>query len=514
MSLQERRRLVDLVLAGGGDMGELMRRHDWSTSLVGPVEAWPQSLRTALSILLASGYPMLVVWGPDYVQFYNDAYRPVLGATKHPAALGQSSRECWPEIWDYLGEMFSRVLSGEEIGARDQLFVLDRNGYVEETYFDFSYSPIRDESGGIGGVFVTCMETTKRVLAERRTATLRELAARTAASERAEDACRVAADVLGENTADVPFALLYLARPDRQELELAGAAGFDGDRAAAVARLRRDEEAPWPLFEALDRGEPIVVDELPESLGVLPSPWPEPPRGAVLLPIVGSELGAGAAGVVVAGLSARRVLDDDYQGFLSLAAGQVATAVARARSFQEARERAAALAELDRAKTAFFSNVSHEFRTPLTLLLGPLDQVLDGSTLADPDRARLELARRNALRLLALVNTLLDFARLEAGRADASYEPVDLCELTRDLVSVFESAAGQAGLSLRVECEPLPEPVYVDPEMWEKIVFNLVSNALKFTFEGEIVVSVTAAEDAAVLAVRDTGVGIPAAELP
>ena len=502
--------LLERVLAGGGGMGDLMRRHDWSSSLVGPVGEWPQSLRTSVGILLASGYPMLIVWGPDRVQFYNDAFRPILGSTKHPAALGQSAQECWAEIWDSIGPMFERVFQGEEIGARDAPFVLDRNGYAEETYFDFSYSPIRDERGGISGVFVTCMETTKRVLGERRMATLRELAARTAQPERPEDACRLAAEVLGENAADVPFALLYLSDADQGELRLIGTAGFAGSDAPSAVRARRGEAGPWRLFEALDRGEPVLVGTVQAEL---PSPWPESPPAALALPIVGAELGA-PAGVLVAGVSARRALDDDYQGFLSLAAAQVASAVARARSFQEAQERAAALAELDRAKTAFFSNVSHEFRTPLTLLLGPLDDLLAGDSLRGPDRRRLELARRNALRLLALVNTLLDFARLEAGRADASFQAVDLSGLTRDLVSAFASAVERSGLSLVVECEPLPEHVYVDSELWEKIVFNLVSNAIKFTFEGEIAISMTSRDEAAVLVVRDTGVGISAEELP
>ena len=506
---------AESVLAGGGAMGELMRELDWAGTPLGPVESWPQSLRTALGILLNSGYPMLIVWGRDFVQLYNDAYRPVLGATKHPAALGQSSRDCWPEIWDYLHESFTRVLNGEEIGARDQLFVLDRNGYIEETYFDFSYSPIRDETGGVGGVFVTCMETTERVLGERRLRTLRELAARTAEPETAERACAVSLEVLGENAADIPFALVYLSEGDTQTLRLAGNVGVESAGRASPERVGRGEPCPWPLFTALDSGKTLIVDDVLDRVGELTgSPWPEPPHSACVLPISGPARGAAVAGVLVAGISARRALDDDYQGFLDLVTGHVATAVASARAFQETQQRVEALAELDRAKTAFFSNVSHEFRTPLTLLLAPIEEALADDSLPATQRERLELVHRNALRLLKLVNTLLDFSRIEAARTEATFAPTDLAGLTCDLASVFRAAVEKAGLRLVVDCPPLPEEVHVDREMWEKIVLNLVANAFKFTLEGQITVSLRAEGRNAVLRVRDTGRGIPAEELP
>src|SRR5690606_32860290 len=188
---------------------------------------------------------------------------------------------------------------------------------------------------------------------------------------------------------------------------------------------------------------------------------------------------------------------------------------ANARALEAERARAETLAELDRAKTAFFSNVSHEFRTPLTLMLGPLEDLLAGATdpLTPSQRGTLEVTHRNALRLLKLVNSLLDFSRIEAGRTEASYERTDLAELTADLASSFRSAIERAGLRFIVDTPPLPQPVYVDREMWEKIVLNFLSNAFKFTLEGEIAVTLRAVDDAVELEVRDTGVGIPADEL-
>ena len=188
--------------------------------------------------------------------------------------------------------------------------------------------------------------------------------------------------------------------------------------------------------------------------------------------------------------------------------------MARADEYERARERADALAEIDRAKTAFFSNVSHEFRTPLTLMLGPLEDALAAAEpISTGQRERLEIAHRNALRLLRLVNSLLDFSRIEAGRVEASYLPTDLAALTADIASSFRSATDKAGLRLTVDTPPLSQAIYVDRDMWEKIVLNLVSNAFKFTFAGEISVALRERDGSARLTVRDTGIGIPASQI-
>jgi signal transduction histidine kinase len=203
------------------------------------------------------------------------------------------------------------------------------------------------------------------------------------------------------------------------------------------------------------------------------------------------------AGFLIAGVNPRLLLDDDYRGFLELTAGHIATAIVNARAYDEARKRAESLSEIDRAKTVFFSNVSHEFRTPLTLILGPTEELLSG-TLGETSavqRAHLLTLRHNAMRLQKLVNTLLDYARIEAGRVEAIYEAVDIGLLTRELASTFHSAIHRAGLLYSVNCSSLEEPVYIDRDMWEKIVLNLLSNALKFTFTGFVEVSLKSAGD-------------------
>jgi signal transduction histidine kinase/FixJ family two-component response regulator len=242
--------------------------------------------------------------------------------------------------------------------------------------------------------------------------------------------------------------------------------------------------------------------------------WPEPITEVSITPIR-SPGDIRPTAFLVAGVNPRRALDANYLSFLEVAAGHVGNAIATARAYEEERRRAEALAEIDRAKTTFFSNISHEFRTPLTLMLGPLEDALaEAADLPPEQRGRIDLAHRNALRLLRLVNALLEFSRIEAGRVQATYRPTDLATLTAELASSFRSATDGAGLRLVIDSPPLAEPVYVDREMWETIVLNLVSNAFKFTFDGEIVVKLAQVDGRARLTVSDTGAGIPAAELP
>ena len=505
--------IVANLFEGGGEMGDLMRSIDWSKTPVGPVEKWPQSLRTALSILLKQRTAVFIFWGPEHVQFYNDAYRPILGTSKHPAAMGQRGCECWPEIWDIICPMLEAVHRGESTAVEDGLLVIDRNGYLEEGYYTYTYSPIVVESGSVGGVFCAVYNTTGRIIGERRLRTLRDLASRQIAKD-AVDACRSAAPALAENPHDLPFAAIYLYDPDRKHAHLACATGIEAGSPAAPAVIVFDAPELSAVAKAAARSRVEPIPDLAEHVGPLPGgPWPVGAESGVVLPLTlpGQSL---PAGFLLAGVNPRKRLDDSYRTFLELTAGQIATAIAEARAYEEERKRAEALAELDRVKTTFFSNISHEFRTPLTLMLGPLGDILARAPSdAVGFREDVALAHRNGLRLLKLVNTLLDFSRIEAGRMRACYEPTDLATLTSDLASVFRSAIEKAGLKLTIQCPPLPEAIYVDREMWEKIVLNLLSNAFKFTFSGEIFVSLAMTATHAELSVADTGIGIDKSEL-
>jgi signal transduction histidine kinase/DNA-binding response OmpR family regulator len=484
----------------GGEMGRRMLELDWSATPLGPPGQWPPELRNAVARMLASRAQIVIFWGPGYCALYNDAYIGTMGS-KHPGYIGRPGREMWAEAWLVLQDLFDGVVAGDEsFWATDHLFMLERYGFLEETYFDISYDPIRTEDGAVGGVFCIVSDTTGRVLGERRVRTLGALGSRLADSPDQAALGAEVAQVLGENDADVPFAALYLDDADSGGLTLAGACG------APASAFRPAGEV---MARVLDTGRP---DQVTASEVCAPPPASAGP-GALVLPV---GVGTGTVGVLIIGVSRFLALDQGYRDFLDLASAQISRAVSNLRAYEQERRRTAELAALDAAKTNFFSNVSHEFRTPLTLILGPLEDLLGetGPGLTAEQRERLQTMHRNGLRLLKLVNTVLDFSRLESGRLRAAYRPTDLADYTARLASTFRSATERAGLQLSVDAPPLPAPVHVDREMWEKIVLNLLSNAVKFTREGRIDVRLSSDGTHAVLTVSDTGVGVPAEEQP
>ena len=494
-------------------MASLIGSRDWSATPLGAQHSWPQSLRTVLRILVTSRYAMWLGWGSDLTFFYNDAYAAMTLGAKHPWALGRPASEVWAEIWRDLRPRTETVMrTGKATWDEGLLLFLERNGYPEETYHTFSYSPLPDDTGAIGGMLCVVTEDTERVIGERRLATLRELAALLAAVRSEPEVLGAIERGLIANQHDLPFSLLWLFDADRKRARLASASGIERHHPLARAEIDLAAVPPdHPAAQIMAGASHVAVEDMALFVPLPSGAWDRPPHRALAVPVV-QQGQAMPAGMLFAALNPFQPLSESYSGFIDLVAAQIASGLASARAYEAERQRAEALVEIDRAKTAFFANVSHEFRTPLTLMLGPLEEEMASHPAGSAER--LDMVHRNGLRLLRLVNTLLDFSRIEAGRVRAAFRPTDLGIYTAELASNFRSACERAGLELTVDCPSSAQPVYVDADMWERVVLNLVSNAFKYTLTGGIAVRVQLAGARAELTVADTGVGIPAHELP
>lgn len=508
------------LLSSTGEMGTLVRDKDWSTTPLGALERWSPTLRNAVVTCLGSRFPMCVYWGPDLLQIYNEGFRGILG-NKHPVALGDRASNTWGEIWPAIGSLFRGVWdTGVPHWGEDFVLFMERKGYLEETAFTFSYSPIRNENAEVVGLLNTAIETTGRMLTERRMRSLRHLAYAAAKVHTLDEAYKVVPEALENANPDLPFTLHYEVLPRAEVALLKGSSGFPGGMASSgfpsAISLQESEDGSFAktLRRALSTNEREQADDDTLSWRTPVSAADVKASRAQIWPVYRS--GEGHISILVVGLNPHRALDVDYVGFIDLVADHVGTALRNATTFETETKRSVALAELDRSKTEFFSNVSHEFRTPLTLILGPLEELLSSrrGPINPEQRHELELLKRNSLRLLKLVNTLLDFSRVEAGGIEARLEPTDLAQLTRDLSSVFAAAFEKAGLAFKTEFPSGLRPVRVDAELWEKIILNLLSNALKFTRSGTVTLSLAEEGEFAVLRVSDTGMGIPPAEVP
>ncbi|MFE5813160.1 SpoIIE family protein phosphatase [Streptomyces sp. NPDC056479] len=502
------------MFAEAGAFGELLAGIEWAATPLGPPESWSGPLVETLRLMLTSEHGMALYWGAEFATLYNLGSSPIVGA-KHPWALGKPYKDVFPEVWDHpVSSHFHYVIdTRKSLLISDEPLIMERHGFPEQCYFESSFQPVLLDDGTAAGVLQIITETTGRVLGERRLRLLSETGARTAGLLTPGEVARVVAEVLGSYPEEIPFLSLYLASEPGM-LRPAASAGLQPAPEAVSPSVTDGTEVAARLAQVVADGAPATLPAVAltggNTAGQHAAASRLPVEQALALPL---DCAGQVGGVLVVGVNPCFPPAGTYRDFLEVLAAAVAGALTAALAHDEQRRRAEALAELDRAKTTFFANVSHELRTPLTLLLGPLQQ-----TLADEDRPerreRLELAERGALRLLKQVNTLLEVARADAGQIRPVLEPVDLAGATAELAGVFRSAFEAAGLTLEVDCPPLPKPVSLDREMWEKIVLNLLSNALKFTFAGGARVQVAAVGERARMTVTDTGTGIPADELP
>ena len=501
-------------LMGGGEMGERIRAFDWSQTSLGPVEGWPTSLRTCVQIMLTSRQPYWIGWGKDLIKLYNDPYKAIVRG-KHPGALGKPAAVVWSEIWKDIEPLLNTVMvHSEGIYVESQLLIMERNGYQEETYYTFSYTPVAGDSGKTEGMICANSDDTERILSERQLKTLTELGKSLSDVKTSEHVYVRTIDSLSNNKFDFPVVLLYSIK-DLQATLMAHSDLEPSCRAIVSDRFNlTDADELSQLFRKVaDEKKVAVFYDVRKKLGDLPTgAWDVSPDKAILLPVsIGGQRDVHS--ILMVGLNPFRLLDQNYEGFFDLVADQVATSLTEVFAQEEERKRLEALAEIDRAKTTFFSNISHEFRTPLTLLLGPIQDALHEPNDIERNRQRLEVAFRNALRMQKLVNLLLDFSRIEAGKLDANFEPVDVVSFTEDLASNFRSAIERAGMKLTIHKEMQSQVVYVDVDMWEKIILNLLSNAFKYSDKGSIEVFIGRDDSFVEIAVKDTGIGIPETEL-
>ncbi|HET8654417.1 MAG TPA: ATP-binding protein [Longimicrobiaceae bacterium] len=509
---------ADLVFAGGGRMSDLCRAFDWAATPLGPVDQWPQSLRTAAQITLCSGLPGIVLWGPELIQIYNDAYADVIRG-KHPAALGHGNREIWPEVWQINGPIFERVFAGETVTQQDALFPLRRTGSVEAVYLTLSYSPIRDEGGAVAGVLVNLRETTQEVEV-RRLQVERERLYRELEVERGRL----------ESVFHTAPAFLAVLRGPRYVFELANEAYFQltGHR----------ELIGRPVFEALPEtesqgfgrildqvvatGEPFLGREVPVFISREPGAPPEERfLDFVYAPLV--EADGTRSGIVAHGTDVTDHVRARRQVERLLGESEAARADAE-RARAEARLAQREAEDANQAKSRFLANMSHEIRTPINAITGYADLLAMGVTgeLSERQRSYVERIRTSSVHLVGLVNEILDLSKIEAGSMTVVRAPALLRATAHDAVHMILPQAHAKGIDVEEDFSCQGDVRYLgDEDRVRQILVNLLSNAVKFTKPGGRVTSrcrfyAAAPADAPLagvgpcvgIEVEDTGIGL------
>lgn len=506
--------LTSNFLSGGGEMGERIRNFNWEKTPLGNPNQWEQSLKTCVSIMLSSSQPIWIGWGTELIKLYNDPYISIAGG-KHPRALGQPISVVWQEIWGNIEPMLAQAMTQKQgTYVESQLLIMERNGYPEETYYTFSYTPIPGDDGKAKGIFCANTDDTNRVLSERALETLKNIGKISYKGKNLSEIYEKTAAVLQQNDKDFPFALFYEIQGNK-----ADQVAWAGNKEAYKAfpndfDINHPEAHSRNICRTIRNKIPAIYFNK-KRLDAPKGFWDISAENILHIPLVlsGKEM---PSAVLTLGLNPYRKYDASFQSFIELLTDQVVQEMNNCVAMETEKKRNEALQELDRAKTVFFNNISHEFRTPLTLMLGPLEELLTDNhkKLSNEVLGNIKTTHRNAIRLLKLVNTLLDFSRITSGRQQARFAKVDIATFTREVASNFESIIQKAGLKFKMNISKIKDDVYVDKQMWEKIVLNLLSNAFKYTLEGSITLNLFEENSQLVFQVKDTGLGIPASEIP
>ncbi len=473
-----------------GEMGRRVTTFDWDATPLGPIEEWSMPLRDAVTLCLGSLLPMSVQWGQELTVIYNDACRDLYGELRFATALGRATLEVWPETVDHVRDhTLATIRDGVPYFAVDQLFPLNRTVPLEECYFTTSSAPIIDD-GVPGGVFSAFIETTAEVLAARRLRTLAALGSDLNESASAPEVAQAVMDVLSTNPRDHVAGALYSADDDEHgpHLTTFGAVEMSAAQAALVA-------------DCLASGE-VRVEPIDGGGGWHAYPLRDPEGGRI-------------THVLLLGQPTTLPADHLLKAYYAVAADAVSVALLNHGELVAQRRRVTEMAALDRAKSAFFAGVSHELRTPLALISAPVQDVLERDAgLSEATRKALALVQSNVSRLTRMVEAMLDFSRMEAGRLVPHVEQVDVAGQTRALAAEFAPAFARAGLDFVVDVPDLSTSPLLDRDFLERIISNLLSNALKFTPHGQVTLQLAEDDDDhyAVI-VTDTGIGVALEDL-
>ncbi len=485
------------TFVGAGEMAGYCREFDWTSTPLGAVSGWTQSLRTTVRTILASRHPMFLWWGPHLVQIYNDAYRPSFGeGGRHPRAVGMNGSEFWTEIWDIIGPQIDGVMMrGEPTWHEDQLVPIERNGRIEEVYWTYGYSPVYDDDGTIGGTLVVCTETTQRVQSSVEKERL------IAAERRARADADAAREALARVFAQAPVSIAVLegrelrytvANPKYRQLignrDPVGTTMIEmfpdlaGSEIEHVLQSVYDTAVPFAASDFLIRFDSRGEGEVDNYYDLVYQPL--------------TADGGAVSGIVVIAVDVtdrRRIL------------------LERERLLNEAQSARAEAELANRAKSEFLAVMSHELRTPLNAIGGYAELMELGihGPVTPEQRADLARVQTSQRHLLGLINEVLNYTRVEAGAVH--YATADV--IIDDVLTTCEALTGPQvrARALTFTCVACDDKLIVraDPEKVQQIVLNIVTNAIKFTEPGgHIEVRRAVVGNTVQVSVRDTGRGI------
>ncbi|CAG8446791.1 3528_t:CDS:10, partial [Scutellospora calospora] len=518
----------------------MVYNYDWSSTLLGPMDSWEPTLKIATNLCLQSAFPSCIYLHPSsWISLYNEAWIPIVKA-RHPA-IGKTFKEVWPEAYDIVIPQFENVrITGKGIIKTDTYYELQRDGYIEETYFYYTFSPIFKSDGTVNAIFAVAQDTTHEVLNARRLKILNELGRQIPKS-----ACCIMTKTLSNN-ADIPYAFIYF-------VDHKANAGSESLVARLVATTFEDHhipdylpDTPEIIYLAKDDNKSyntyIELKRVAATYSFLKcDSWPiklvikegkhvkvllKDDSQAVLLPTKISLFGGRVLSIVlICGVNRLRSLDEQYMEFLQLVTNQMNTYLEHGNTVEEEKKRSKILAELNYQKIIFFQGISHELKTPLTLMLSPLNDVINVCPQDAPIMPFLKIIQRNTHRLLKLINVLLQFSNIEAGQLKAHYRETNIAEFTLELTSDFKNMAQKLGLGYNIDIphpdefnQAVGDKIYLDHDIYETIVYNLCSNALKHTWNGCITIRLYIdykdTKRMIILEVSDTGIGIPENALP